>query len=148
MTLYCRYKSGSTKEMTRWQREKGASRVFRLQATSRLPQQTLMLSCTANKVQLINILINDLKQNPVNMEHKLIVTGPDPTPFECVGGEIIHRPDLHNTQEEADTIMVCQVNSQQDRGKAVVVADDTDVFLLLVHFVHSSSFQCKVCKLQ
>lgn len=141
--------TGSTKEMTRWQREKGASRVFKLKSTSRLPKQTLMLSVTANKVQLINLIVHDLKKYPLDMENKLVVTGPDPTPFECIGpigGEVIEQPDLYNTQEEADTILVCQVNSQQNGQKAVVVADDTDVFLLLVHFVHSRSINCKVWK--
>ena len=130
--------------MARWQREKGASRVFRLQATSRLPQQTLMLSVTANKVQLINLLISDLKENPIEMENTLVVTGPDPIPFQCTAGTLSDRPDMLNTQEEADTIVVCQVHSEQDGRTAVVVADDTDVFLLLVHFVHARSINCKV----
>ncbi len=130
--------------MTRWVREKGASCVFQLKFTSCLPQQTLMLSVTANKIQLINLLVHDLKLKATGLDNKLVVTAPDPTPFECSDGLTVERPDIFNTQEEADTIIVCQVNSQQNGQTVVVVADDTDMFLLLVHFVHAKSINCKV----
>ncbi len=130
--------------MARWVRKKGASCVFHLKTTSRLPQQTLMLTNTANKVQLIRLLLHDLVTNPIVSQNKMLETGLEPTPFEYTEGQIIQRPDLYNTQEEADTILVCQVNSEQNGKTAVVVADDTDVFLLLVHFVHAKSISCKV----
>ena len=114
-----RYITGSTKEVTRWKREKGASRVFRLKETSRLPARSLLFSVTTNKVQVINMIIQNLiehKDDPVTPT--LIVTGPDPVPLELPGphvnrdtGEVICRHDLRTTQEEADTIIVQQVVS-------------------------------------
>ena len=116
---YFRYITGSTKEVTRWKRERGASRVFSLKHTSRLPARSLLFSVTTNKVQVINMIIQDLvdhKDDPVT--HPLIVTGPDPVPLELPGpcanmdtGEVIFRHDLRTTQEEADTIIVQQVVS-------------------------------------
>lgn len=113
-----RYKSGSTKEVTRWRREKGASRVFSLKSTSRLPAQSLLFSVTSNKVQIINMIIQDLDDHKDDrVSHSLIITGPEPVPIELPGpagetdtGVRICRHDLVTTQEEADTIIVQQVN--------------------------------------
>ena len=70
------------KPMTQWQRDKGASHVFSLKASSRLPQQTFMLSVTADKIQLIHMIIDDFKKNLV-FEGKFVAKGPDPKPFKC-----------------------------------------------------------------
>lgn len=112
-----RYVSGSTKEVTHWKREKGASRVFRLKSTSRLPARSLLFSMTSNKTQIINMIIQDFldhKDDPV--PHRLIITGPDPIPVELPtpaidndSGQVIYRQDLKTTQEEAETIIVQQV---------------------------------------
>lgn len=58
--------------------------------------------------------LEDHKDDPVR--HTLIITGPDPVPFELPGpaahtdtGVLIRRLDLRTTQEEADTIIVQQV---------------------------------------
>ena len=66
---------------------------------------------------VIDMIIQDLvahKDDPV--AHSLIVTGSDPVPLELPGpagdidtGEVIQRHDLLTTQEEADTIIVQQV---------------------------------------
>ncbi len=101
-----------------------------------------MLSITNNKVQLIDLIVADMKANPVKEHNRLIVTTSGPTPFECL--EVYNRPDVLNTQEEADTILVCQLNSQQNDKTAVVVADDTDVFCILLHCVHVKRIMCKV----
>ena len=142
--VFDRYLPGSVKEMTRCKRQKGASRVFSLKTSSRLPQQIIMLNVTTNKAQLISLIVADLRENPLVSSHRLVVTGPDPEPFECINGDIHQRSDMVNTQEEADTILVCQVHSEQDARTFVVVADDTDIFLLLLHFVYSRDITCKV----
>ena len=49
------------------------------------------------------------------------------------GSIIIHRQDMKTMQEEADTMIVQQVADVKPK-KALVVADDTDVFALLLHF--------------
>lgn len=117
ITYIFRYITGSTKEVTRWKREKGASKVFKLKLTSRLPAQTLLFSVTSNKVQIIEMIIQDLKLHKDDrVAHSLIITGSDPVPVEvpgpvaeCQTGVLIQRHDLRTTQEEADTIIVQQV---------------------------------------
>ena len=59
-------------------------------------------------------------------------------PVELNKGVLINRYDMKTTQEEADTILVQQIASVQPES-ALVVADDTDVFILLLHFCHSGS---------
>ena len=115
---FFRYKPGSTKECTRIKRDKTATRIFNLSPVHPLPSQTVLLSVTANKSQLINFIVEDLKNHKNDLVlHPLIVTGPDPVPIEIVGpsrdsvhGEIIKRNDLRNTHEEADNIILHQVS--------------------------------------
>ena len=47
------------------------------------------------------------------------------------------------THEEADTIIVQQVADVPSQ-KALVVADDTDMFVLLLHFCHSGDISLHV----
>ncbi len=47
------------------------------------------------------------------------------------------------TQEEADTIIIQQVANVPSQ-KALVVADDTDVFVLLLHFCHHGDISSRV----
>ncbi len=63
-------------------------------------------------------------------QHKLVLTGSDHVPVEINRGVIIKRQDMKTTQEEADTTIVQQVAEV----KAKKVADDTDMFVLLLHF--------------
>ena len=105
--------------MTRWKRDKGASKVFQLKAMSQLPAQSVLFSVTANKVQMIKMIIQDLLDHKDDqVAHKLVITGPDPVPIELPGttlegdtesGLIIKRHDLRTIHEEADTIIVQQV---------------------------------------
>ena len=50
---------------------------------------------------------------------------------------------MATTQEEADTIIIRQVSFLTD-GTAIVVADDTDIFLLLLHFCNLKNIACRV----
>ena len=54
-------------------------------------------------------------------------------PVEINGGVIIKRQDMKSTQEEADTMIVQQA-AELKAKKVLVVADDTDIFVLLLHF--------------
>lgn len=109
--LCCRYIDGSTKQITRCARENGMSKVFKLKSTSRLPAAKLLFSVAANKVQVIDYIIEDLLNHKDDeMTHSLTLTGPDPTPCELSGGTVIRRQDLRTTQEEGDTIILHQVN--------------------------------------
>ena len=62
-------------------------------------------------MQLINI-IEKILETPDSFytENKLVVTGPDPLPFEILRGIVSSRPDLKTNQEEADTILIHQVH--------------------------------------
>ena len=48
-------------------------------------------------------------------------------------GVITQRQDMKTMQEEADTMIVHQVADVRPK-KALVIADDTDIFVLLLHF--------------
>ena len=93
-----------------------------------------MLTCTENKTQLIDLICEDIKAHSDLVTQKtLVVTGSDHVPFEISQGVTIQRHDMENMQEEADTIIVQQVADVRPK-KASVIADDTDIFVLLLHF--------------
>ena len=122
------YFDHSIKGLTRKDRNKGGSRVYQLTPTTPLQPRDVILTVTENKVQLINLIVENIRKNPdvFNTAHKIVVTGPDPIPFEIGNSTVLLRPDLKTNQEEADTILVHQVY-RMGNGEAVVVADDADV---------------------
>ena len=129
-----RYKADSTMESTRNGRDKGASIVYSLRNTTRLPPQKVILTVTRNKVQLIDLICEDMAFHKDDFsQHKLVLTGCAPVPVEINRGVIIKRQDMTTTQEEADTMIVQQV-AEVKAKKVLVVADDTDIFVLLLHF--------------
>ena len=109
-----RYIEGSTKEVTRLARDKGATKVFKMKLTSRLQTAKLLFSVTSNKTQIINYIIADLiAHKDDQVTHSLILTGPESVPYELPGGGVVtRRTDLETTQEEADTIILHQVDPQ------------------------------------
>ena len=68
---------------------------------------------------------------------KLVVTGETESPIVIHKSVTIERVDLKTTHEEADHILVHQmVATAQGNQKGVqVVSDDTEVFVLLLHFL-------------
>ena len=71
------------------------------------------------------------------------MTGEDPTPIELSGGCSRSRPDLVTHHEEADTILIQHLKLTQPK-RAVVLADDTDIFVLLLHFIHTGDLKSEV----
>ena len=65
-----------------------------------------------------------------------MVTGSQPVSLELHMGQCKLRPDLKTTHEEADVIIVQRVIHLSNRGVDTiqVICDDTDVFVLLLHF--------------
>ena len=125
------YIEGSTKEATRRSRDKGASRVYTLRCTARLPPQKVVLTVTTNKDQLTTLIVEDLVSQIADFQkHKLVVTGRNPVPVEIANGCVNKRRDMATTQEEGDTLIVLQVSRVED-DTVLVVADDTDIFVLL-----------------
>ena len=95
-----------------------------------------MLTVTSNKAQSIDLIVEDIVSHKIDFQtHKLVVTGSDPVPLEIEGGQMNKRPDMTTTQEEGDTLIIQQV-SRVLTGTVLVVADDTDIFVLLLHFCH------------
>ena len=127
--VFDQYYDESIKGLTRKYRDDGASQVYQLTPVTALPPQDVVL-----KVQLIQLIVQNLVRNPAifHGRHKLIVTGQDPVPLEIYNGYVSPPTDLRSTQEEADTILVHQV-SLLGPVKAIVIVDDTDVFVLLLH---------------
>ena len=77
--------------------------------------------------------------------HKLVITGSDPVPTEISkGGIIIYRSDQETLYEEADIIIVQQLLASvaEDSEKVItVVADDTGVFVLLLHYYSKANIK-------
>ena len=108
-----------------------------------------MLTVTVNNRQLIDMICAALVRlglSGYRILHSLVVTGKDPTPVELQSGTKIERADLATTHEEADVIMVQQTVELAESGAAciTVVSDDTDVFILLIHFYAARNLSCKL----
>ncbi len=70
------------------------------------------------------------------------MTGQEATPIEIApGGTVIKRQDLKTTHEEPDTIIRAQaIYAAKEEGKqVVVVADDADVYIMLLYHYHAES---------
>ena len=132
--VFDKYTDGSIKESTRNDRDQGASRVYTLRPPARLPSQKVVLTVSSNKKQLIDLISADLVSHKDMFNSKLVITGNDPVPVQINEGVVSRRDDMTITHEEADTMLIQQVASV-GAANVLVVADDTDVFVLLCHFV-------------
>ena len=129
----------STKSTTRSGRATEASRVHKLNLDTPLPPQKVCLIVSTNKKQLIDIICSDLSENKIfhhgyTQNNKLVVTGSNNTPVQISHGVVIYREDISTSHEEADCIIVQQAMMASEYQQRVsVIADDTDVFILLIH---------------
>ena len=105
-----------------------------------------ILTVTENKQNLISIVCKKLLTDTefhlkCTQSHRLVVTGEEDTPIEIHKGVKIMRHDLKTTHEEADVIMIWQMyDTVENNHKGIaVIADDTDVFVLLVHYYFALS---------
>ena len=105
-----------------------------------LPPQKVLLTVTQNKIQSIDLIVAALQKEKDQFNlcvHKPVVTGREPVPVEINRGLVIRRCDLKTVQEEADVIMIQQmiaISEELDGAGIQVMRDDTDVFVLLLHF--------------
>ena len=107
------------------------------------PPKQVILTNTKNKIQLNAMLAEGLLDSGyyirATKKHTLTIAGVSNVPVEIVGGVRIERHDLCSTHEEADILITQHAISSSLSGNSVrVVCDDTDVFVLLVHF-----YNCK-----
>ena len=136
--VFDKYIEYSTKYSARKARGPGGCRVFQLSGNSPLPLQKQVLTVSENKRQLIQIIVETLVAEavvPGGYLSRLIITGQDDTPIEIApGGVVIRRDDMKTSHEEADTIIVAQAiyAAKEERKHVVIVADDTDVYILLL----------------
>ena len=95
-----------------------------LRNTSRLPPPKFMLTVIRNKVQLIDLICEDMAFHKEDISQlKLVLTGSDPVPVEINRGVIIKRQDMKTKQEETDTMVVQQV--EEVKAKKVLVVETT-----------------------
>jgi len=143
--VFDRYFDFSIKGTTRTKRcGQQASRHHRLTLQSPLPPQKVVLTIADNKVQLIKLICTELLNRGEKMKNKLVLTGQDPVPIEVSCDVLRQREDLENFHEEADVIMVHQMSKLAEEGATAinVLCDDTDVFVLLLHFYHKLDLTC------
>ena len=143
--VFDRYIEYSTKCSARKFRSPEGYKIYKLSANSFLPSQKHVLTVTDNKKQLIQIIVEMLVSEavvPGNYQNRLIITGQENTPIEIApGGVVIRRQDLRTTHEEADVIIVAQAvyAAKEERKNVLVVADDTDVYVLLLYHYQAES---------
>lgn len=101
-----------------------------------------MLTVSQNKKQLIELVIGNFFTKKDSIEGKVVLTGSDPVPVE-INGVVTRRIDLSVMHEEADTIILNQLLAVKP-NQGLVIADDTDVFVLSCHFVNDGSFAGEV----
>ena len=131
--IFDRYNT-STKDATWCQRACETAREYKLMMNAPLPQQQVVLSVTKNKVQLIDLICEELKQfDDVPLSTSLVITARSPVPMEVRSDALVQRFDLKTTHEQADVIIPQQVVVLADLWcKTInVICDDTDVFVLL-----------------
>ena len=131
--VFDRYREHSTKSVTRQVRECEESCPI----------------VTANKQQLISIICtNIINDEKFHLSHtsrnKLVITGSSNTPTEICKGVVIQRRDISTSHEEADNIIAQQavMCAKHQSGTTVVVADDTDVFILLLYHYLQENLTC------
>ena len=106
------------------------------------PAKQVVLTNTKKKIQL-NATFTEGILDPgffteATQTHTLAIAGVHDVPVEITGGLMIDRHDLRCTLVEADMLIEQHAISLSLLGKFVrVVCDDTDVFVLLVHYYNS-----------
>ena len=150
--VFDRYHDYSTKSVTRYDRACEASKVYQLNEATPLPPQKAILTVSANKKQLMSIICQNIIEDTSfhaeqTMTNKFVITGSEKSPKEIYQGIVLTRQDIATSHEEADNIIIQQaiMCSRTQREDAVaVIADDTDVFILLLYHYLCKHLSCKM----
>ena len=146
--VFDRYIDYSIKSATRCGRTAEASRRHQLSCNMQLPPRKVVLSSSHNKIQLIQLIVGEIvvrKQDLQTGQQKLFVTGQDGDPLEFTNGLCIQRADMRTTHEEADVIIIQQllsITNEEETCTIKVIADDTDVFVLLLYYYNKYNLDC------
>ena len=111
-----------------------------------LPAQKNVLGSYSTKQKLISLIVEELRNHYMHQSNiKMVITGPTTT-TQSQSGECIERSDLKTLQEEADVIIIPQLMTAINESAECVkvICDDTDVFILLMHFYHHFKWTCNV----
>ena len=125
-------------DATSCQRACEASMEYKLTMGAQLPQQQLVLSVTKHKVQLIDLIREELqKLDDQHIKTSLVITGRYPVPMEVRTKRI----DLKTTHAEADFIIPQQVVALADMGCKLinVIWDAKDVCVIIAYFFAEES---------
>ena len=92
---------------------------------------------TENKSQLISLICLYLETRAVDLlqsNNRHVLTGAERAPFRIFNAHVSKRPGLHTTHGDADIIIIQHVFHLAEScfSSICVVADDTDVFILLL----------------
>ena len=136
--VFDRYFPNSIKTFAR----AGSSRAHKLTPDMPAPAEEQVLTKTKNEIKLNAMLAGGLLDshfyNNATEKHFLFIAGVGDVPVEIDRGVGIDRHDLCSSHEQADIHITQHALALGLLGKSVnVVCDDTDVFVLLVHFYNS-----------
>ena len=137
--VFDRYFQFSIKCATRSDCGKSSLRAFNVNLSIPLPLQADILNHIGNKKQLIEIIVCQLTEilQTRNFMYCLLITAKDAVPIELKDGELAYKEEWSVHHEEADVIITQQAMKailERKVDNVRFISDDTDVFILLVHF--------------
>ena len=103
--VFDRYHQDSIKGHTRIVRASGVTRRFHLQLVTELPSQKVVLTVTQNKMQLTDLILQSLQEDPILSRQKLVVTVLNDT-IQIHDGVVTELALLLTSHEEADVFMI------------------------------------------
>ena len=125
VVVFDKYTDISAKDHERMRRAGEVFSNYDLSISSLLPKRDAILKSKNNKRRLACVL------GTFDVEEDVTMDSPDNSAYG---------------HDEADITMISYVLESANNGKGVirVLSDDTDVFVLLVYWVHRADLQCKV----
>ena len=103
--VFDRYRQDSIKGHTRIIRASGVTRRFHLQLVTELPSQKVVLTVTQNKMQLTDLILQSLQEDPIVSRQKLVVTVLNDT-IHIHDGVVTELALLMTSHEEADVFII------------------------------------------
>ena len=107
--IFDRYNSDSIKGEERLVRSKGVTRTYVLSLGVEMPAQKIVTSVTRNKVQLIDLIVASLTDDPILSKSCLILTRSQETPYKIQDGKVELCHELRTLHEEADVVIINQL---------------------------------------
>ena len=103
--VFDRYHQDSIKGHTRIVRAIGVTRRLYLQLATELPSQKVVLMVTQNEMQLTDLILQSLQEDPIVSRQKLVVTVLNDT-IQIHDGVVTELALLLTSHEEADVFMI------------------------------------------